>query len=228
MRTTELLAMLQLGDSFFPSGMFTQSHGLERFIELGGVGEGELAALVESYLLHVAGPSDALAARWVCRLAHTGDLAQIQAIDRHLEATKLASEPRLASRRCGGRLLQLGADLVPDSVSAQYLPRVREGGAPGHQVVALALLAATNGLDEQSAALVELHSLTVSLLSAAVRLGAIDHVTAQRLLMRARPAIERAAETYRLHDWHAISGFAPEIELMQMQHRYAMGHMFVS
>ncbi|MBC8076239.1 MAG: urease accessory protein, partial [Chloroflexales bacterium] len=31
----DLLAALRLADSFFPSGMFTQSHGLEQFVAAG-------------------------------------------------------------------------------------------------------------------------------------------------------------------------------------------------
>src|SRR5258706_604253 len=62
-----LLAILQLADSFFPTGMYTQSHGLESFIAAGVTGAERLGPLLDSYLLHVAGPGDALAARWGAR-----------------------------------------------------------------------------------------------------------------------------------------------------------------
>jgi urease accessory protein len=219
-----LLPALQLADSFFPTGMFTQSHGLERYVELGVRGEAAIAALVESYILHAAGPAEALAARWACRAAQQPDLALVEQIDRRLDASKLAQEPREASRRCGGRILLLGAELFPDGIATQYLQQ----HAPGHQAIALALIAADSGLDEEAATLVELHSYTVSLVSAAVRLGAIDHITAQKILVRMQPIMLQAATLGHERNWQQIGSFAPEIDLMQMQHQYALAHMFVS
>jgi len=223
-----LFATLQLANSFFPTGLFTQSHGLESFIAAGAAGAPQIEALLHGYLLHVAAPGDALAARWVARAAHAGDLDLVAQIDERLEATKLASEGRLVSRRCGGRVLLLGADIFGGGLPHAYAERVRAGEAHGHQAVALALLAAAAGLDESAAVAVELHGFAVSLISAAVRLGALDHAAAQRLLLRARPVMAEAAITGAMSDWRDIGGFAPWIELMQFQHTYADLHMFVS
>jgi urease accessory protein UreF len=64
-----LFATLQLADSFFPTGLFTQSHGLESFVAAGTTGAAQIEALLHSYVLHVAAPGDALAVRWVTRAA---------------------------------------------------------------------------------------------------------------------------------------------------------------
>jgi len=223
-----LLASLQLADSFFPSGLFTQSHGLERFVEQGLHGEAALVSLLESYVVHVAAPGDALAARWVARAAAEDNRDLITAIDQRLEATKLAHEGRLASRRCGGRLLQLGCSVFGGALLDHYAGQVRTGQAPGHQAVAQALIAHAAGLDEQSTVLVELHCFSVSLVSAALRLGAIEHAAAQRLLLRLRPTIAHAAMIGAHRNWDELGSFAPQIELMQFQHAGAEQHLFVS
>src|SRR4051794_25765250 len=106
-----LIAALQLADSFFPTGMFTQSHGLESFVAAGCAGAARLEPLLHSYLLHLAAPGDALAARWAVRAAVAGDLELVARVDARLEATKLAPEGRVVSRRCGGRVLLLGAEV---------------------------------------------------------------------------------------------------------------------
>jgi urease accessory protein len=223
-----LFATLQLADSFFPTGMFTQSHGLEGFVAAGAAGPARIEALLHAYLLHVAAPGDALAARWAARAAHTGDLDLVSQIDEQLEATKLAPEGRMVSRRCGGRVLLLGADIFGGGLPGEYAARVGAGRARGHQSIALALLAVAAGLDEQAAVAIELHSFAVSIVSAAVRLGALDHSAAQRLLLRARPVLAEAASLGETLDWRDIGGFAPRIELMQFQHAYADLRMFVS
>jgi urease accessory protein len=223
-----LFATLQLADSFFPTGMFTQTHGLESFVAAGTAGAAQIEPLLHGYLLHIAAMGDALAARWVARAAHAGDLDLVAQIDERLEATKLAPEGRLISRRCGGRVLLLGADIFGGGPPREYAARVHAGNAHGHQAVALALLAAAAGLDEAAAVAIELHGFAVSLISAAVRLGALDHAAAQRLLLRARPVLAEAATAGETSDWRDIGGFAPWIELMQFQHTYADLHMFVS
>ena len=223
-----MLAAMQLADSFFPSGMYTQSHGLERFIAAGLAGEADLEPLLHAYLRNVAGPGEALAARWVARAAAAGDLDLVTAVDARLEATKLAPEGRLASRRCGGRVAALGAELFGGPVLSAYTQRVEAGRTPGHQAVALALAAVACGLDEATAVLIELHSFAISLVSAAVRLGAIDHIAGQRQLARIRPTMALAAESGKHADWREIGGFAPQIEIMQFQHRYDDMHLFVS
>jgi urease accessory protein len=223
-----LFAVLQLADSFFPTGLFTQSHGLESFVAAGAVGEARLEPLLHSYLLHMAAHGEALAARWTARAAASGDLDLIAWIDERLEATRLAPEGRLASRRCGGRLLLLGVDVYGGEMLHAYAQRVAAGRAHGHQAVALALVAAAAGVDEEACVAIELHSFAVSLTSAAVRLGALDHTAAQRLLLRAGVVLAAAAEEGAAMDWRDIGGFAPQIELMQFQHPYAEMHMFVS
>jgi urease accessory protein len=223
-----ILAALQLADSFFPSGLFTQSHGLEGYAGAGLAGADQLEPLLHTYLLHLAAPGDALAARWVVRAVAAGDLALVAAIDARVEATKLAQESRRASRRCGRHVLLLGADLFESAALRDYAAQVAAGHAPGHQAVALALLAAAAGLDEDTTALVELHTLAVSLVSAALRLGLIDHVGGQRLLMHAQPVMRAAAAEGRGLHWRDMGGFAPEIELMQFRHAHAEMHMFVS
>jgi len=94
--------------------------------------------------------------------------------------------------------------------------------------VALALLGAAAGLDETTVVLVELHTFAVSLISAAVRLAALDHAAGQKLLLRAQPVIAEAAEAHQGLDWRDIGGFAPRIDVVQFRHNYADMHLFVS
>lgn len=228
MTNTNILAALQLADSFFPSGMYTQSHGLESFISAGHTGPAQIEPLLHAYLLHAVGPCEALATRWVVRAAANDDIDLVAAIDARLDTAKLAEEPRTASRRCGGRMLLLAADLYGGMLLPAYAIRASGGEVPGHQSVALALISAVAGLDEDTAVFVELHSFAVSLVGAAVRLGALDHAGAQRLLLRAHPVLAEAAAQHADADWREIGGFAPWIDVMQFRHRYANMHMFVS
>jgi urease accessory protein len=226
--TGGLLAALQLGDSFFPSGLFTQSHGLERFVERGLAGPEALEPLLHAYLLDQAGPCEALAARWAARGAAQGDMALVAAVDARLTGLKLAPEARAASTRCGRQILALGAEISGRAALHDYARGAAAGAHPGNQSVATALLCWAAGLDEEQAVAVELHGFAVSLVSAAIRLGACDHRAGQRILWHARPVLEEARALGRARHWRQMGGFAPLIEAMQCQHAYAETHMFVS
>jgi hypothetical protein len=65
--------------------MFTQSHGLESFVAAGTAGAAQIEPLLHGYLLHIAAPGDALAARWVARAAQAGDLDLVAQIDERLD-----------------------------------------------------------------------------------------------------------------------------------------------
>jgi urease accessory protein len=223
-----LLAALQFGDSFFPSGMFTQSHGLEQFLADGLCDPAALEALLHAYLLDQAAWSDALAARWAVRALSDGDLDLLQTVDQRLTAFKLAPEARTASLRCGRQLLRLGATVSGAAELNRYVALFAADPAIGNQAISLAMLNWAAGLDEEAAVAVELHSFLTSLVSAAMRLGACDHITAQRLIWHARPVLVAAADLNRTLHWREMGGFAPLIEQQQCRHAYAEMHMFVS
>ncbi|MCA9863431.1 MAG: hypothetical protein KC432_10440, partial [Thermomicrobiales bacterium] len=84
------LGSLQLADSFFPSGGYTLSHGLESYAEAGLLDAGSLPAIAAGLIRASVGPSDAVALALVCRAAATGNLDVIAEIDRRLTAVKLA------------------------------------------------------------------------------------------------------------------------------------------
>lgn len=223
-----LLGAFQLADSFFPSGMFTQSHGLEAFVEAGLCGAASLEQLLHSYLRGSFGPCEGLAARWVARAGATGDLALVAQIDAQLEASKLSAEGRAVSRRCGRSTLQLAADVFESEMLAKYAGMIRSGAALGHQAVALALALVAAGVDAETVVLVELHTCAVSLLGAALRLGATDHIAVQRMLHRAAPVIAEITDANRSTDWREIGGFAPQIDMFQMRHARSESRLFVT
>src|SRR2546423_814678 len=128
-----LLAALQLGDSLFPSGGFTLSHGLETLAERSLIADARsLQAWIATSLRWQVGPSDgvAAAAAW----SAGGDLVQVAEIDRYLRATKLAREPRQASERTGRQMLATLATVVGGSLLA-YRRDVVARRAPGLQPV---------------------------------------------------------------------------------------------
>src|SRR3954454_1266575 len=99
-----LLAALQLGDSLFPSGGFTLSHGLETLAEHRLVVDARsLREWIETSVRWQVATSDGVAAAAVWSAGD--DLALVTEGDRDLLPTNLAREPREASLRTGRQML---------------------------------------------------------------------------------------------------------------------------
>lgn len=120
-------------------------------------------------------------------------LCVLIALDRALEARKLAREPREASRRAGRALLRAADSLGAGPLPREYGDAVSRGDAPGLQPIVHGIVAAGLGLDAEATALTFVHGFALGLLNAAVRLLPIDHLDVQAALRRAHPAIHRAA-----------------------------------
>lgn len=209
------LALLQYGDSFYPSGGISFSWGLEGLVERGVVCN---STTFEGFLL------GQLRARWanydrcVVAAAHASrhDLSKVAEIDRAVEVTTSAGELRAASRRMGAAMLLVYAQLGHDSAAA-YRSRVARREVFGHLCAIQGMLWAASGLEISDAIALSAHTFCTSLVSAGVRLGCITHLEAQKLLTAGRAEASRLAQSPLL-GLDDITTHAPEAEIAVMQH----------
>ena len=219
------LALLQHGDSFFPSGATSFSFGLETLNEDGRI---RSPAAVSSFL------DGQLRARWATcdrgalAAAHAAaaDLEAVARVDTRLEAATLAAELRRGSRRSGRALLKVHAALGTAGASA-YGAWVARGAAPGHGAVVQGLVWRGAGLDLAAAETLSAHTFATGILGAALRLGILGHIDAQRALQGARGRIvevlrEPAPALDDLRTW------TPEAEIAVMRHETATTRLFAN
>ena len=223
-----LVTSLQLADSFFPSGSYTLSHGIESYAQAGELDPTALYHITAGLLRHSAGESDAIGLVLTLRAARGRDLEAIEQIDRRLTAVKVAREPRQASIRLGRQVLALSRDAFDDALSGDYLVRVRERQLPGNQAVALGLLKAHLGLPDAEAVAGELYAYAASCVGSALRMSVVDHREVQRLLNLLRPVIAEVTTEVLGRTLADIGGSVPYAEMMSMRHEEAAARLFVS
>ena len=225
--TTGFLAALQFADSFFPSGLYTLSHGLESFVQA-GLAAGDIEPLLADYLAHVVGPGDAVAVAHAHRRALAGDLPGIAEVDQHLFAMKLTRETREASCRIGRKLLSTASVIRSDPTVTAYARAVERGEYPGTSAVTLGLVTQRAGIGEREAMLIELYTFSTSFLGAAMRLMRFDHLESQRILVRLAPLFQQVIEANVGRALEEMRAFAPMIDVMAMAHERAEVRLFVS
>ncbi|MDB4894951.1 MAG: urease accessory protein UreF, partial [Firmicutes bacterium] len=113
----ELYQALQLGDSFFPIGVFSFSQALESFVQDKLVHDpATLADYLENLLEQVAW-TDGIALLHACDAAACHDTAGLIEADREIRAFKLGKESRTMTAKTGRQLLRVGLNLWPAALA---------------------------------------------------------------------------------------------------------------
>lgn len=222
------LGSLQLADSFFPSGTFTLSHGLESYAQAKLLTADSLEPLIADLLRYSVGPTDAVALAIARGAAADADLDLIAEADIRLTAVKVAREPRQASIRLGRQLLALGRDVFDYGLAGDYLARVQELSLPGNQAIALGLLNAALEIPARQAVAGELYAFAASCAGAALRMAIIDHRQAQRMIHHLQPVIAAVTGDAMTRELSEIGGSAPLAEIMAMRHETADIRLFAT
>jgi urease accessory protein len=174
----DALALL-LADSRFPSGGYAHSLGLEQAVADGLT---DVPAFVRARMRLVA-EADAR----VAVAARRGE--DLVALDGEWCARCPSPILRDAARRLGSGLLRSAATVWDDPRIAAY----REASTATPRPVALGVVGAVAGLDDEAVALLSLYDDAATVTSAALKLLPLDPAVTARWLAELAPALERAA-----------------------------------
>ncbi len=219
------MALLQFGDSFFPSGSVSFSWGLE------GLAENGVVTDAETMHAFVVGQ---LNARWaqfdraVVVLSHRSmaNLEAVATIDDQVEIQTPCAELRSGSRRMGEAMLAVFARLGVADVPA-YRNLIKRGLAHGHVAPMQGLLWGRVGLSEGDAIALSAHTFCTALLGAGVRLGCVTHIDAQRIMIETRREAARLA-ALPLPTIDELSTYGVEAEIAVMRHVNSCTRVFAN
>lgn len=182
------LALLQFGDSAYPAGGFAFSWGVEGLAADGFLNShADVGDLVVQHLTLRWNTMDRVL---FCRAFACDGLDEICEVDRYADITTASAEMRAGSRRAGRALLGTAARLQ-GPLSTGYRGLIADDRRLGHLSVVQAIVYRDAGIDTEAGQLLSGWTLVVSLVSAAIRLGAIGHVEGQQSLATARKLLVR-------------------------------------
>jgi urease accessory protein len=223
------LALMQISDSLFPSGAFTQSYGLEQLARDGRVRTPEeVAAFITSVLHQTLATADAPAAFAANQALAKGDLDELLAVDRALYRTKAAEELRAASVSTGRRLLGEVTQYVENNNLQSYARAVNADRTLGTQPVVFGAICAALEVEAETAVAALLLGNVNGMLQAAMRLLPVSHRDVQGALHRLRPEIAAIVRDIATKEPQPLRAFHPMQEIASMRHVYANARMFAS
>ncbi|MGP6157376.1 MAG: urease accessory protein UreF [Vulcanimicrobiaceae bacterium] len=218
--------LLQLCDSAFPSGAFSQSFGLETAIlECGLSAAAGVRRWIESYLRHSVATQDACA----IVLGMRGQ-ATFSQLDAALSASTFATDVRVANRRLARATLDAYVSMGLDEPAiAAYRGAIAAGAADGFHAVACMLGYRAIGVDVVDAVCAHLSSTAAALAAVAARAVPLGQRDVGALLWQLRPllaALSKEAETTGGIDDFTSS--AIECEIDAMRHAALDARLFAS
>lgn len=215
-------------DTFFPSGGFAFSSGLETAVQEGHVRTIEdLDQYVVDYFRWGLGTCEAVALAQVYQASCKRDLDGIIQTDKDLEAMKLCQETRAASRQMGRSLLHHAVPPQDDQgILDEFSAAVYSGRSPGHLAVTFGVVFQAIGWDQQQAIAGFLYQAGVGFVSASYKLLPVGQREGQRLLESWVPVIEELSRT--IDPRMPLMSWTPIQEIYSMRHSQLTSRLFRS
>jgi urease accessory protein len=228
----EDIGLLQLSDSFFPTGMYTMSNGLEAIFygnKKAIANPMDLLNLLKVYIENQIGPADCTALGAAYEQIVKNNLPKLIEVDNLIFSMKLVEEIRNASSRSGTQLLRCVGSFVTDHLIMNgYLKAISAKKATGVFPVALAVSAHSLGIPRNKVALIMMYGFTVSMVGAALRLGILQHFDGQMIIHQLRNTLVSTIKSNIDRPLTGIWQFAPGIDLIQISHEKMLSKMFIT
>ena len=144
---TQLLRLLHLNDSAFPTGAFSHSFGLEAYTQAGIVRDARtLRDYLMGRLLDGMVRFDLVILREALHTAQTNNPETIIHLDERLSAMMTTHELREASTQVGRRFLRTALPLYGKAASQRYFDSIQQKRCSGHYAIAYATILADMGV----------------------------------------------------------------------------------
>ena len=224
------LGVMQLSDSFFPTGMFATSNGLEfLFTEKKIYCMKDIANIIKINIIQQIGPSDCIALANAFDSAKKNNFDEIINADAIVFATKPIKEIREASVRSGIQLIKCVSEFVSENeILNKYKDSITKNSA--HGVFPIAFAICCNGLKikKEKCMMMMMYGFTVSVVGAALRLGLIQHFEAQKIIHMTKPIISQTIKEHSEKTLSEMWQFAPQTDIIQMSHEKMDSKMFIT
>lgn len=220
---------LQSNDTFYPTGSYAHSFGLEGLVQAGlvtdraSLREFVFASIIPS-LQHNELPIAALA--W--RAFAEEDWVRIGELSVLASALKTAKEARFCAENIGRQRAELCASLHASTLARDYLKRQQAGPWPMSPAMSAALEARVFGAPIEATLLSIYYSAIAGTLAAAMKLLRLGQNGAQTLLTEVMSHAPATIDAARRITFDEIGWFNPWLDIAAARHESADARLFIS
>ena len=232
MNTNHEFYLMQLSDSFFPSGMFSMSGGLESLVLHKKIQSWkDVQNFIKEQIEFQLVPSDCGVLSITIEGVKNSDLEKVVQIDNKYYSMKLVKENRNSSVRSGKQVFHCLKHMIENNENEfikKFEKKIELKETPCTYPVALGITAVCLELPIQSVMRILLYSFCSSVVSAAIRLGVIQHLDAQKILKSLAEYVNNIVLNLTQKKTEDIWQLTPLTEIHQMKHEHNESRMFIT
>lgn len=233
MNTSHEFSLMQLADSFFPSGMFGLSNGLESLVKHGRIkNEQDILNFIEQQIEFQLISCDCVIFLIAMDAAKDENIEELVDADNKFYSMRLIKEVRNTSVRSGSQILncviQMTFDKKETKIAKEFQMKIKSNETVGTYPVCLGIAMTLLRIPSESGIRMMLYSFSQSVIAAAIKLGIIDHISGQKILTKLSDKINIISSTIKKEPLHNIWQLTPLTDIFQMIHEHDSSKMFIT
>ncbi len=233
MNTDYEFFLMQLADSFFPSGMFGTSNGLESLVKHDKIkNKQDILNFIEQQIEFQLVPCDCAIFLIAREAAKNENIEELIEADTRFYSMRLIGEVRNTSVRTGSQILnsviQMTIDEGKINIAKNFQKKIISDETPGTYPICLGISVNLLGIPPESGVRMMLYSYSQSVIASAIRLGVIDHISGQKLLTTLSAKINSISKNIKKESLNNIWQLTPFTDIFQMIHERDDNKMFIT
>jgi urease accessory protein len=233
MNTDHEFFLMQLADSFFPSGMFGLSNGLESLAKHNRIKNGQdVLNFIEQQLEFQLVPCDCVIFLTARESAKNENLDELVEADNRFYSMKLIREVRSTSIRSGSQILNciihMTIDTKKNKIANEFQQKIMSNETVGTYPVCMGIAANLLDIPTESGIRMILYSYSQSVIAAAIRLGIIEHISGQKILTVLSSKINAVSKNIKKESLNNLWQLTPLTDIFQMIHEHDSSKMFIT
>lgn len=217
MGNKNIFNILQLAGGTFPGGGFSQSWGLETYVEKGIVTDVHtLKEFTDVYMNSVLARAEVPLVIGVMKALSAGDHDRLEELENLSLASKLTKESREAALKMGNAFMRILSESLEDHKLADLYKKFKKKGIT--YPTAYGIVISNLDITEKDAASAYIFSSVNAIIQSAVKLIPLGNTEAQKVLYELGGAMDRAADKAFDMDPDDIVTFCPGLDIAGMEH----------
>ncbi|WWP00402.1 MAG: urease accessory UreF family protein [Candidatus Dasytiphilus stammeri] len=226
MDVTRLIRLIQFADSFLPVGSFSFSNGIETAIQYGVVNDIKtLKDFTYTTLLQNA-RGDCRAIRASCIAFQEKNYNLLIDCDLAVFNRKINEENRTMIVRMGKKFIEMAVQIIEEPLLIWWLDLIKKRQTVGTYPVTQSIIMSILGINIREIIVMYQYGIAIMMLSAALRLMRITHITIQKILYEISNHIEEFCHEAEQGSIENMNNYAPITDILASLHINAFTRLF--
>ncbi|WP_051624156.1 urease accessory protein UreF [Clostridium akagii] len=225
----QFFTMLQISDSVFPIGSYTQSNGLETYVQKGIIKDKKSA---EEYLKSVLWNSymygDFLAVKLAYEYTNNNDMKKIIELDEILWAVKASREMKEGSSKLCIRFIKLIEKFYKEKFIIEYGDTIKSGECMGQHSIVYGSFSALAKIPKENALRSYLYNAASSVVNNCAKLIPLGQVDGQEILFGVQELLQKMTIEIEKLSIDDIGRCCISFDIRAMEHEELYSRLYMS